>query len=70
MPPKRPGSKSGASSSASSGSSSSGSSSSSSSSCIAAQLAVSQKMERADQVIWNEGDLELMREQLNKVLPE
>jgi len=36
---------------------------------IAAQLAVSQKMERADQVIWNEGDFELMREQLNMVLP-
>ena len=37
---------------------------------IAAQMAVSEKMERADQVIWNEGELGLMREQLNTILPE
>ena len=35
---------------------------------IAAQMDVAQKIERADQVMWTEGDIGLLREQLQRIL--
>jgi dephospho-CoA kinase len=35
---------------------------------IAAQMDVAQKIERADQVMWTEGDVGLLREQLQRIL--
>ena len=35
---------------------------------IAAQMDVAQKIERADQVVWTEGDVGLLREQLQRIL--
>ena len=35
---------------------------------IAAQMDVAQKIERADQVMWTEGDVSLLREQLQSIL--
>jgi len=37
---------------------------------IAAQMEVTEKIERADQVVWTEGDISLLREQLQRISSE
>ena len=37
---------------------------------IAAQMEVTEKIERADQVVWTEGDISLLREQLQRISAE